>query len=35
MAETYAARFEDLVSGKRWVVRRFEFSTELAFLVSK
>jgi 16S rRNA (guanine(1405)-N(7))-methyltransferase len=35
MTENYAARFEELVSGKRWVVRRFEFSTELAFLVSK
>jgi 16S rRNA (guanine(1405)-N(7))-methyltransferase len=35
MTENYAARFEELVSGKRWVVRRFEFSTELAFLMSK
>jgi 16S rRNA (guanine(1405)-N(7))-methyltransferase len=35
MSENYTARFEELVSGKRWVVRRFEFSTELAFLVSK
>jgi 16S rRNA (guanine(1405)-N(7))-methyltransferase len=35
MTENYAARFEELVSGRRWVIRRFEFSTELAFLVSK
>jgi 16S rRNA (guanine(1405)-N(7))-methyltransferase len=35
MAETYSAHFEELVSGGNWSVRRFEFSTELAFLLSR
>ncbi len=35
MAQSYEQQFLGLVAGKRWGVRRFEFSTELAFLVSK
>ena len=35
MPANYAARFEEQVGGKSWSVRRFEFQTELAFLVSK
>jgi 16S rRNA (guanine(1405)-N(7))-methyltransferase len=35
MAETYAAHLGELVSGGGWSVRRFEFSTELAFLLSR
>jgi 16S rRNA (guanine(1405)-N(7))-methyltransferase len=35
MPANYAARFEELLSGKSWSVRSFEFQTELAFLVSK
>lgn len=35
MHENYAASFEELVAGKNWGVRRLDFSTELAFLVSK
>ncbi len=35
MVETYEARFEALSLGKGWEVERFEFETELAFLVHK
>jgi len=35
MIENYAQRFEALVGGKPWSVRRFGFATELAFLVSR
>jgi 16S rRNA (guanine(1405)-N(7))-methyltransferase len=35
MAETYSANMQELVSGRSWSVRRFEFSTELAFLLSR
>jgi 16S rRNA (guanine(1405)-N(7))-methyltransferase len=35
MAINYAARFEELVGGRSWVVRRFEFPNRIGFLVSK
>jgi 16S rRNA (guanine(1405)-N(7))-methyltransferase len=35
MAGTYEARFRELIAGKNWPVQRFEFATELAFLVHK
>lgn len=35
MLENYEARFRELVRDKAWPVQRFEFSTELAFLVTK
>jgi hypothetical protein len=35
MVENYEARFHALVQGKRWAIQRFEFATELAFLVTK
>jgi 16S rRNA (guanine(1405)-N(7))-methyltransferase len=35
MPQTYEKRFWELMAGKGWSVQRFEFSTELAFLVSK
>jgi 16S rRNA (guanine(1405)-N(7))-methyltransferase len=35
MLENYTTRFLDMVSGKNWSIRRFEFPTELAFLVQK
>jgi 16S rRNA (guanine(1405)-N(7))-methyltransferase len=35
MAEHYAQRFEALVAAEGWPVERFEFPTELAFLVRK
>ena len=35
MAQNYEARFLELVQDKPWSVRRFEFATELAFLVTK
>jgi 16S rRNA (guanine(1405)-N(7))-methyltransferase len=35
MSANYAARFGELVGGRNWTIRRFEFQTELAFLVSK
>jgi 16S rRNA (guanine(1405)-N(7))-methyltransferase len=35
MAHNYEARFWELMAGKQWSVQRFEFATELAFLVSK
>ena len=33
MAETYEARFVELVNGRNWTYQRFQFETELAFLV--
>ncbi|HFQ92883.1 MAG TPA: 16S rRNA methyltransferase [Anaerolineae bacterium] len=33
MAENYTTHFEKLADGRRWRARRFEFETELAFLV--
>ncbi len=35
MPATYEARFRELMEGRDWRVRRFAFSSELAFLVSK
>lgn len=35
MAAHYEAHFRGLVAGQPWAVRRFQFATELAFLVSK
>ncbi|MBN1874437.1 MAG: 16S rRNA methyltransferase [Anaerolineae bacterium] len=35
MLKTYQARFEELVQGKRWIITKFEFTTELAYLVNK
>lgn len=35
MVETYSAHFEALAAGRRWQVERFEFATELAFLVKR
>jgi hypothetical protein len=35
MAHNYEQRFWELMAGKPWSVQRFEFATELAFLVSK
>jgi 16S rRNA (guanine(1405)-N(7))-methyltransferase len=33
MMENYEARFEELIAGRSWRIQRFEFETELAFLV--
>ena len=35
MAQSYEARFWELMRDRPWSVQRFEFATELAFLVSK
>ena len=35
MVENYEAKFRELVQGKNWSIRRFEFASELAFLVTK
>ncbi len=35
MLQNYEAHFRELVAGTGWAVERFEFSTELAFLVKK
>ena len=35
MVNNYEARLYQLVQGKPWTVQRFEFATELAFLVTK
>jgi 16S rRNA (guanine(1405)-N(7))-methyltransferase len=35
MSDTYSAHMLELVSGKSWSMRRFEFPTELAFLISR
>lgn len=35
MVANYSAAFERLVQGRGWEIRRFEFATELAFLVTK
>ena len=35
MLVNYEARFHELVAGTGWPVKRFEFATELAFLISK
>jgi len=35
MVENYTARFDELMYGKSWSVKRLEFKTELAFLIAK
>jgi len=35
MAVNYEARFRQMVAGKTWGIKKFEFASELAFLVSK
>lgn len=35
MGKTYEAQFNELVEGRCWKIQRFEFSSELAFLVRK
>lgn len=35
MVENYAAHFMELAAGRNWQIRRFEFPSELAFLVSR
>ncbi len=35
MVENYEAHFMQLISGQDWHIQRFEFSTELAFLISR
>ncbi len=35
MTRTYEARFRDLIAQRNWAVQRFEFATELAFLVTR
>ncbi|MBN1812265.1 MAG: 16S rRNA methyltransferase [Anaerolineae bacterium] len=35
MPANYEAHFRELIAGKGWSVERFEFATELAFLVSR
>ena len=35
MAATYEARLHELLAGKNWPVKRYEFATELAFRVTK
>lgn len=35
MIEHYEARFQELVKGKRWEIKRLEFSSELVFVVKK
>jgi len=34
MVETYARQFEQLADGRSWQVQKFQFATELAFLVT-
>jgi 16S rRNA (guanine(1405)-N(7))-methyltransferase len=35
MAKNYEIRFNQLITGRSWAVRRFEFPSELAFLIKK
>ncbi len=35
MRANYEAQFSELVAGKGWTIRRYDFETELAFLVTK
>jgi len=35
MLENYEAHFIQLTAGRGWLIQRFEFSSELAFLVSR
>jgi 16S rRNA (guanine(1405)-N(7))-methyltransferase len=34
MVETYEGRFAELMNGRNWTYQRFQFETELAFLVT-
>ncbi len=35
MRATYEAQFNDLVAGQGWTIRRYDFASELAFLITK
>jgi len=35
MVENYEQRFLDLIQAKPWIVQKFTFATELAFLITK
>jgi 16S rRNA (guanine(1405)-N(7))-methyltransferase len=35
MPTNYEARFRELVAGKDWAIKRFEFASELAFLITR
>ena len=35
MRANYEAQFSELVAGKGWTIRRYDFATELAFLITK
>ncbi len=35
MRANYDAQFRELIASKDWTVRRYDFATELAFLISK
>jgi hypothetical protein len=35
MVKNYATHFLEMIEGRRWSVKRFEFPSELAFLVKK
>jgi hypothetical protein len=35
MAAAYEAGFRRMIEGRGWILARFEFDTELAFLVTK
>jgi 16S rRNA (guanine(1405)-N(7))-methyltransferase len=35
MIENYEAHFRNLIKGKDWKLQRFEFQSELAFLIDK
>jgi 16S rRNA (guanine(1405)-N(7))-methyltransferase len=35
MVQNYEAHFREMLAGKPWRAQRFEFSTELAFLLSR
>jgi len=35
MRQTYSAHFDDLVAGKPWEIRKFEFGNELVYIIQK
>jgi len=35
MLQNYETHFRQLIDGRSWHIQRFEFASELAFLVSK
>jgi 16S rRNA (guanine(1405)-N(7))-methyltransferase len=35
MAQNYEARFRQLVAGRAWAIKRLEFASEIAFLITK